>query len=265
MPPNIYATCEEIIEIHAREENVELQTITQWLFHNYKKNDFLNDLENAIIKRENRFEFIFNISHFDDFPTKIEEIIYLFEITKDDFLELQNNFESWNKNRSKYQTEQFLNYFRGKLLLPMKEVEELEPKKIIYILNKMKIIPKEGVAVTKTRGTGQEEFSNAIKEHYNYKCAVCGLSITEVLEAAHIIPYSKANDEQKFDYHNGIALCANHHKMFDCNILLIKPDYSIQLNIDITKNRKHFEVIKKELPDNIKYSPSREYLEKHYK
>lgn len=268
--PNIFSISEEIIKELSEKFKVTNAAISNGLFYFYKSKDkYIQDLENGLSKKNNRFDYIFNIGKkYADFPNPdiVKEYIYIFEIVSSDFKEFEKAYKEWYKRQEypKYQIGEFLNFFRENLLLSLAEIEKLEPKNIIENLNKKRIIPREGIAVIKTRGTGQKEFRKAIIEHYGYKCAVCGLSMQEVLEAAHIIPYSKANDEQKFDYQNGIALCANHHKMFDSNILQISPDYSIHLNISPTENKKHLDLIEKKiiLPSNIKYRPNPGYLKK---
>ena len=61
-------------------------------------------------------------------------------------------------------------------------------------------------------------FKQAVREAYEYKCAVCGMKICSPnsmqweVEAAHIVPH-RANG--KDDILNGIALCRLHHWAFD--------------------------------------------------
>lgn len=77
------------------------------------------------------------------------------------------------------------------------------------------------------RGIAQVVFRNALLKAYDHRCAICSLSYIEALEAAHIIPWSKATESQKISPQNGILLCANHHKVFDRNILKIAEDYTV--------------------------------------
>ncbi|MBD8031352.1 HNH endonuclease [Corynebacterium gallinarum] len=63
--------------------------------------------------------------------------------------------------------------------------------------------------------TGQQRFRALLLESYPAECAVCGVDIVEVLEAAHLVPHSTV-----VDYHpdNGRLLCANHHRAFDAGL-----------------------------------------------
>lgn len=47
------------------------------------------------------------------------------------------------------------------------------------------------------------------------KCLVCCADNYIILEACHIKPYIHCENNEKYDLNNGIALCRNHHKLFD--------------------------------------------------
>ena len=65
--------------------------------------------------------------------------------------------------------------------------------------------------------------------HRNYeRCAVCGLSARACLEAAHIVPVSHPSGTDHFS--NGLLLCRNCHSLFDAGLLLIHPDYRVELS-----------------------------------
>lgn len=61
-------------------------------------------------------------------------------------------------------------------------------------------------------------FSKRVLEQFTHQCAICQIQLS-MLEAAHIIPvhHPKGSDE----IWNGLALCPNHHTLFDRRILLI--------------------------------------------
>lgn len=69
--------------------------------------------------------------------------------------------------------------------------------------------------------TGQQKFRAALLEQHPAECAICGLDIIEVLEAAHLVPHSTAVDYRP---HNGRLLCANHHRAFDAGLYEWKID-----------------------------------------
>lgn len=73
--------------------------------------------------------------------------------------------------------------------------------------------PTEAMRTIRTRLV-QAFFRDAVLTSYDYRCAICGLAITELLSASHIIPWSK-NAERRADPRNGLSLCAIHDRAFD--------------------------------------------------
>lgn len=73
----------------------------------------------------------------------------------------------------------------------------------------------------KARGNVQRVFRATVLKAYDYRCAICGLSFRECLEAAHIIPWSNATPAQRLNPTNGLCLCANHHRLFDRGLITI--------------------------------------------
>ena len=71
---------------------------------------------------------------------------------------------------------------------------------------------------------GQAKFKFDVIKRYGAKCAVCGIDLKEVLEAAHIVPKSEDGVD---DPRNGLILCANHHRMFDSNLFAIDTHYKL--------------------------------------
>ena len=72
-------------------------------------------------------------------------------------------------------------------------------------------------------------FRRTIMRIYDYTCAVCRLQILtlngeSVTEAAHIIPFSKSNND---DVRNGISLCKLHHWAFDRHLFSVDTSYKV--------------------------------------
>jgi len=103
-------------------------------------------------------------------------------------------------------------------------------------------IRPKSTAEVRTR-PGQSRFRFLVFQRYGQECAVCGISVPELLEAVHIRPVSQRGSD---DPRNGLVLCANHHKAFDAHLFLIHPD-TLQLitshNLDSLESlhvtRKH--------------------------
>ena len=77
----------------------------------------------------------------------------------------------------------------------------------------------------------QRTFRERVLEAYRQQCALCRLRHVELLEAAHITPDSDPEGEPVVS--NGLALCKLHHAAFDRNILGIRPDYVVEIRVDI--------------------------------
>ena len=76
-------------------------------------------------------------------------------------------------------------------------------------------------ARVKVRGMAQIIFRRLLLTTYNTRCAFCGLSFADALEAAHLIPWIKASQEQRLDPRNGVLLCSTRHRLFDAGTLTI--------------------------------------------
>ncbi len=82
-------------------------------------------------------------------------------------------------------------------------------------------------AQVKVRRSAQIVFREALLIAYKGKCAFSGIAIPEVLEAAHIIPWSECNLQERLDPRNGLLLTSLHHKMFDSGKITIREDYTV--------------------------------------
>lgn len=68
---------------------------------------------------------------------------------------------------------------------------------------------------------GQAGFRAALMAAYGGRCAITGCAVADVLEAAHIYPYSG-----KLTNHvsNGLLLRADLHTLYDCGLIAIEPN-----------------------------------------
>jgi hypothetical protein len=89
---------------------------------------------------------------------------------------------------------------------------------------------KKIVKIAREAKLRSRAFTQAIKEAYDFKCAVCGMKIYSPntllweVEAAHIVPHS-ANG--KDDILNGLALCRLHHWAFDVGWFTLEDNFKI--------------------------------------
>lgn len=96
--------------------------------------------------------------------------------------------------------------------------------------------PTETKSWTRTRLV-QGFFRAAILAGYKETCSFCGLSLPELLNAGHIIPWSE-NVERRADPTNGICLCALHDRAFDRGLMSVGPDMRIIVSPRAKKSRE---------------------------
>ena len=71
-----------------------------------------------------------------------------------------------------------------------------------------------------------ENFRKDVMHAYGRACCICGLQFEA--EAAHIVPHKDERTGQTV--RNGLALCPNHHKMYDRHLFKITSEYKISIN-----------------------------------
>ena len=70
-----------------------------------------------------------------------------------------------------------------------------------------------------TSRVGQGAYRKRIIHRWEYKCAVTKFDKLEVLIASHIVPWSKATDQERLDVHNGILLSPTYDALFDKHLI----------------------------------------------
>jgi len=74
----------------------------------------------------------------------------------------------------------------------------------------------------------QAGFRVQVLDAYGKRCAMTGLPVPQLLEAAHIVPDS--HELGVAEVRNGICLSRIHHRAFDSNLIGITSDYRIQVS-----------------------------------
>jgi putative restriction endonuclease len=120
------------------------------------------------------------------------------------------------------------------------------------------------------RGVLQRLFRRALMKAYRGCCAFSGARFELTLEAAHIVPWSTASDEERADVRNGLLLNTYYHRIFDRGVLRLQEDYSITLGPDYDLSdfggfdRTAIERVVgqriKKLPQHERHFPSREFI-----
>lgn len=113
---------------------------------------------------------------------------------------------------------------------------------------------------------GQGLFSLEVRDAYHGACAVTHEHSSPVLEAAHILPYSRGG-EHRVD--NGILLRRDLHRLFDLGYVTVSSDYRFRvgsrLRKDFHNGRAYYDLDKQpiDLPETDSLRPRKEFLEWH--
>lgn len=103
------------------------------------------------------------------------------------------------------------------------------------VLSKIKEsdVPKYGNPYLTKPRIGQGSFRLLVTDAYKRRCAITGESTLPVLEAAHIVPYSKNGTH---DVSNGLLLRADFHKLFDAGLVTVMPDLTVKISSKIKES-----------------------------
>jgi len=123
--------------------------------------------------------------------------------------------------------------FESEKLLAQKIGRQVEEVSEVDLFDLPKV-GKERDAVVKIR-VNQSFFRKAVLAAYNFQCCITGLGIPELLNASHIIPWSK-DKENQVNPRNGLCLNAIHDRAFDRGFLTITPEYKIKISNSIKRN-----------------------------
>jgi hypothetical protein len=68
---------------------------------------------------------------------------------------------------------------------------------------------------------GQQRFKFQVLKRYGPSCAVCGIEVLVLLDAAHLCPKGNRGSD---DPRNGLILCAVHHRALDAGLFAVHPE-----------------------------------------
>ena len=127
---------------------------------------------------------------------------------------------------------------------------------------------REKERIVKTR-VNQNDFRQRILASYNEKCCITGISITSLLVASHILPWSR-NERERLNPRNGICLNNIHDKAFDRGLITITTDFKVKLSDVILKKKMELNIKKffieyenRSIILPQRFTPSLEFLEYH--
>ena len=128
------------------------------------------------------------------------------------------------------------------------------PESSLQVLRKMDTVDIIKTDLTFEKRIFEESRGNQLRSpRYQYNlfdklgekhCALCGCTIPDIIQGAHIWPVSSIRAERSIsiddkvryatDGDNGLWLCENHHKLFDRNLIAIMSDGSVKYNRNIS-------------------------------
>ncbi len=85
--------------------------------------------------------------------------------------------------------------------------------------------PSEIPRTTKARRL-QRFFRNAVLANYEYRCALSGVAVPELLVASHIVPWSE-DESRRADPTNGLCLNVLYDKAFDCHLITFDEEFKL--------------------------------------
>lgn len=122
---------------------------------------------------------------------------------------------------------------------------------------------RKTVTVTRTSFLRDPKFRDSVLHAYDGRCCICGRQLG-LVEAAHIIPHG--NPDSNDHVTNGLALCVEHHRLYDSVLLIPDSEERLFLNPDRVEHLRNIgqdagldaiEQLAKQLYRSPDHAPSR--------
>jgi putative restriction endonuclease len=162
--------------------------------------------------------------------------------------------------RLSFESERLLAEKTGRQVEEITEIETVD----------LPIVGKVRDAIIKVR-VNQSFFRKTVLASYEFKCCITGLDLPELLNASHIIPWSK-DEVNRVNPRNGLCLNAIHDRAFDRGLLTITPDFIIRVS-KLVKRGKASDAIQdflgrfdgSEMNKPTRFLPDAKFLKYHNK
>ncbi|MCK8521475.1 HNH endonuclease [Aquimarina sp. D1M17] len=126
--------------------------------------------------------------------------------------------------------------------------------------NTPKQTTRESLVISRTC---QGEFRQQILKRWDYKCAVNGVTIKEILIASHIVPWRESSDQERIDVDNGLLLSPTYDALFDRCLISFDDDGQILLSGSMNRNNfSKLGITGKEKINNLTEG-NKKYLKRH--
>lgn len=160
--------------------------------------------------------------------------------------------------------------FESEKLLAQKTGKRIEEVSEVDFLDDVPKAGRERDAVVKVR-VNQNFFRKAVLAAYNFRCCITGLEIPELLNASHIVPWSK-DDANRVNPRNGLCLNAIHDRAFDRGLLTVTPEFKVMVSKTIERGKENeavqnfllrYDGLEIDMPD--RFFPDKKFLRYHNK
>lgn len=124
----------------------------------------------------------------------------------------------------------------GRLLLSLCDSEvspAIDETQTIQIEMRTDIGPTTKLQLVQAR-RGQGVFRDNLMK-VEKRCRVTGLAVQDYLVASHIKPWSKSNDDEKLDGHNGLLLAPHIDRLFDRGMISFENDGTLKASSSLPK------------------------------
>ena len=130
-------------------------------------------------------------------------------------------------------------------------------------------IGKERITIIKQR-VNQSFFRNSVISAYNFRCCISGIGNKDLLEACHIVDWSK-DINNRTNPMNGLCLNSFFHKAYDKFYISISPEYKVFISDELITNtndalfRNYLcQVNKRQIALPNRFYPKKDFLAIHY-
>lgn len=121
----------------------------------------------------------------------------------------------------------------------------------------------EKKAIIKAR-VGQGTYRTKLLQKYEKKCVVTGIDKSKLLIASHIKPWAICDNNERVDIENGLILCPNMDKLFDCGLISFDNNGKMMISSFVgMENVKRLHISKDMMVDLRATHKLLEYMEYH--
>jgi predicted restriction endonuclease len=80
---------------------------------------------------------------------------------------------------------------------------------------------------------GQGRFRAGCNQIWDWRCALTGVALQEVLRASHIKAWSKSTNAERLDPYNGLLLAAHVDALFDRHLISFRDDGQLMTSVRV--------------------------------